>query len=208
VVHAAIDWDWQMPVITLPVFALAGAAFAGSKPASALASRLAVRIALAGGVLVLALIPAFATVSEWHFQRALGWYEADDCSNATSEAHAALKGLSFRPDAHEILGFCEAAAGKRPAALRDLQLAVAEDPDNWETHYGLSIVEAIAKRDPRAEMAQAQELNPKDPRVFFAASFFRPELRHYWAQEAALDLLQVAGQGEATIAALRPRRAP
>jgi O-antigen ligase len=34
-VHAGVDWDWQMPVVSLPAFMLAGAAFARRRPSSA-----------------------------------------------------------------------------------------------------------------------------------------------------------------------------
>jgi hypothetical protein len=33
--HAAIDWDWQLPAVTLPAIVLAGALIAASESASA-----------------------------------------------------------------------------------------------------------------------------------------------------------------------------
>jgi O-antigen ligase len=205
--HAAVDWDWQMPVVTLPAFALAGAAFARRRPQSASSARPRVRWLLGALALLLAAPPAMAAISGSKLTASLTAFEAGNCAKAESEAHDALDVLWFRPDAHEILAYCELADGERSAALRDITRAVAEDPDDWESHEGLSIVQGASGGDPRAEMARALALDPKYALLSVYDGYFSLRNRRYWRQEAALDLLQVTGQNDyQTLEGLRGAR--
>lgn len=204
-IRAGFDWDWQMPVVSLPVFVLAGAGLAqlgaakersSDRRAQSWASRFGARRLAAVAALGLGLVPALMAISESHLKASARAFDANDCAKATSEARASLTVLPFRPDAHEIIAYCELAAGDGAAALRDITTAVGEDPNSWETHEGLSVVEASTGRDPRAEMARAVALNPRNVVTAAYAGYFSYGLRRYWAQEAAFDLLQVSGQND------------
>ena len=43
--------------------------------------------------------------------------------------------------------------------------AVDRDPNSWVYHYGLALVLASKGEDPRAEMAIARRLNPREART-------------------------------------------
>jgi hypothetical protein len=246
-IHAGLDWDWQMPVVTLPVFALAGAALAmftptgearlaesaptgegglarsnptgeagraGSEPAACLDEDLsgraapgrsrAIRAAVGLAGVGVAVVMWLAASSESHVQSSVDAFTLGDCAKAAPDAQASLSVLSFRPDAHEILAYCEAADGRPNSALRNITRAVNEDPDNWETHYGLAVVEGEAGADPRRQMARALALDPKDQVIELGTETFAYRLRRYWRADARLDVLEVAGQGNQTLENLRP----
>jgi hypothetical protein len=97
-VHAGIDWDWQMPVVTAWIFAVAGAALAGeasARRASALGPR--VRGPLAVALLVVAATPVLLMLSEVHLQRAASAFQSGNCTRADSQAVASIDVLSIRP---------------------------------------------------------------------------------------------------------------
>ncbi|MGI8802363.1 MAG: O-antigen ligase family protein [Solirubrobacteraceae bacterium] len=198
-IHAGVDWDWEMPAVTLPVFVLAGAALGRAETAQ----RSRRRPLLALVVLAVAVAPALLNVSQSHLDAGLTAFDANDCAAATSAAHASLEPLDFRHGAHEILGYCDLAQGARGAALAEMAKAVDEDPKNWEPHYGLAIVRAVTGRDPRTAARAALARNPYDPVVAAVAAQFRRDPRRRWATDAASDPLPVNGHYGAALPVLR-----
>lgn len=164
--HAAIDWDWEMPAVSLWVFAAGGVALAapaseGRRSGSRPLARVAVLLVLA----VASLVPITLIVSERRLETAFAAVRADQCSNAVRVALGARGALPSRPEPYEIVGYCEARAGRLDAAARDMEDAIALDPGNWRYHYGLALVQAADAQDPLAAIEEAQRLNPQDPLV-------------------------------------------
>jgi len=129
--RAGIDWDWEMPVVTLWFFAAGGAAVA-RRPHDP--SR--------GGK-----TPA---VIRWPTAAVIA---------AVAEARGSLALLPVRARPHEIIGFCAARDGRAAAGVRPLRRAVERDPRNWEYYYGLAIVRGSAGLDPRPAARTALRLN-------------------------------------------------
>jgi O-antigen ligase len=202
-IHAGFDWDWQMPAVTLPAFVLAGAAVGSSKPSVSVSHRRSTTLALM--VLVIAIVPALMSVSQVHLDNALADFGQGDCASATMEARSALAPLSFRTGAHEVLGYCHAAAGAGIAAESELRRAVGDDPKSWEPRYGLAIVDAAAGHDPRPEIRVALELDPLEAVILSAkARFAGPPSA--WSDDAVAAPLPVDGQYGTDLAALQADR--
>ncbi len=108
--HAGIDWDWEMPAVTLPIFVLAGAAL--GRPAATGASRSRWRPVVGFVVLIVAVVPALLSVSQRRLDSASPRSTSADCATATIEARSSLQPLRFRHAAHEILAYCHAARGE------------------------------------------------------------------------------------------------
>ena len=194
-IHAGIDWDWEMPALTLPVFALAGAACARSRPRAVGAGRQrsALRLIAGLGVLLLLLTPARIAMSQRHLELALTAFRQDRCGAAIDHALAAVDALDEHPAAFELLGFCDVRLGRRELGIRMLEAAVRREPRSWELHYGLALVRGAAGRDPRPALRRARRLNPMEPRVLTALERLDSDRPRVWRRAAAKLPLIVPG---------------
>jgi O-antigen ligase len=163
--HAGVDWQWEMPAVTAWVFAMggmalaapAGAAIGRRRPLGSLA-----RVVAALGVLALLLVPLSLYRSQGPLVEAAQAFARGDCPTAIDRALTSRDVLAVRPEPYELLGYCDVRLGEEQLAVRALQRAVALDPHNWETHYGLALVRGAAGLDPRPQAREAARLNPSD----------------------------------------------
>lgn len=187
-VRAALDWDWEMPVVTLWLFALGGMAIAGPRRASEkrpspVPSRL-VRVVAAIGVLVLAVTPAATAMSQSRLDDAVAAFKRGDCSAAIDSALSSLDALRLRPEPYMVIGYCDIGRGETDLALQAMRNAVERDPGSWETHYGLGLARASAGLDPRSQIATARRLNPLEPRAREAQRLLRGDDPQKWERRA------------------------
>ena len=162
-VHAGTDWDWEMPVATLPAIALGAAACAAGRPAGgrvAAPPQLA-RVLLGLGVLLLALLPGLVWVSQSRLDGAVRAFDRGDCGTAVDRALAANKVLSVRPEPFEVLAYCDARLGQHELSLRAMDAALRRDPESWRLHYGRGIVRAAAGKNPWPSFREARKRNPR-----------------------------------------------
>ncbi len=184
-VHAGIDWDWEMPALTLPVIALLGAACAreavhgDSRRTLGRLPRL-----LAGlGILLLILTPVRLGLSQRYLDQSLTAFRAGDCATATEKALAAAETVDSRPQAFELLGYCDARAGRYALARRMLDAAQRRDPGTWDLHYGSALVRSVGGRDPRPELRRARRLNPLEDAVEDALGRMDSDRPRVWIRE-------------------------
>jgi O-Antigen ligase len=165
-VHAAVDWDWEMPVVTAWVFAIGGAALGtGEAARSSPVTGARGRVPLAAALLVAAVTPALLMLSQAHLQRAADAFDRGSCARAEHEAVSSINVLAVRPEPYQILGYCDISDGRAQDAVAAMRKAVQQEPGSWEYHYGLAIAEGYAGIDPRPELATAVRLDPGEPLV-------------------------------------------
>lgn len=165
-IHAGVDWDWEMPAITVWVFAVGGMALSHRADRSSTGGvRHGVRVMLALAVLLMGVGPGLMLLSENRLDRAVAAYERGDCDRAIDEATSAIAAVDVRPEPYEVVGFCQSRRGFHRLAAEALTRAVALDPDNWEFRYGLAVVRGAGGMNPVAAARAAQALNPLDPVV-------------------------------------------
>ena len=165
--RAGGDWDWEMPVVTLWLFALGGATLATPRRARAgapeagpgLRARCAWRPR--SGCLVLAVTPVRVACRR-PTSTGLSAFERGDCRRRSTSRWGSIDALSYRPEPFQLLAYCDVRLGAPALAVRAMGKAVRLDPDNWEYRYGLALVRAAAGIDPRPAARQAQRLNPKE----------------------------------------------
>jgi O-antigen ligase len=174
-VHAGVDWDWQMPAVTLWLFALGGAALARSP----LESRedegrrersgridgramLIVRVAGVGACVGLAIIPARIAISQDRLNSAIDGMERGDCQTARAEARSALDAVEQRPTPYRVLSLCDMGQGRFPLAVVHAHQALDRDPNNWQLSYTLAVARASAGLDPSGPARRAATLNPSE----------------------------------------------
>ena len=162
--EAGVDWVWEMPAVTLWLFALGGLAL-GSRAESARIREPArfTRVAVGAGVLVLAVTPALVFASQTRLADAVEAFDRGDCEAAIDAALDSSSTLGARPEPFEVLGYCDARLGLDALAIQAMRNAVERDPENWEFRYGLALVTGAAGRDPRQAAEDARRLNPLEP---------------------------------------------
>jgi O-antigen ligase len=161
-IHAGLDWDWEMPVLTLWLFAASGCALAASprRPPWAEGPSVLVRGLVAGGLVIIALTPAAIALSQTQLNESLRALRRGDCGAAERAARDSIDVLSVRAEPYAILAYCKARRGRHDEAMAAMLVAIDREPGNWEYHYGLALVSAAARRDPRPAARKAHELNP------------------------------------------------
>ena len=185
--HAGVDWDWEMPAVTLWFFAIGGAALAAPTRRVRVTHSpypLA-RVGSAIGLLLVAVIPALVTISQGKMSQAVQTFTRHgDCPVVIRQADDAISVLGTRPDAYRLKGYCQARLGRTGQAVSSMRQAVDRDPDNWEFRYSLAVAEAAAGKDPRPAAREALSLDPLEYATQDLVSRFRAGDRKAWRREA------------------------
>lgn len=182
--RASIDWDWEMPSVTLWFFALGGLSLARRHGTPGAAPPPLARVVGMLIVLALAVLPIQAALSQHRLNGAVRAFHAGDCTKAIDRSLAASSALPARPEPFQILAFCDARLGRGELAAEVARKAMARDPHNWEFPYSLAVVQAAAGRDPRAAAARALRLNPKEPLTRDAVRRFKTSDKRLWERRA------------------------
>ncbi|HEX4733218.1 MAG TPA: O-antigen ligase family protein [Thermoleophilaceae bacterium] len=160
-VHAGIDWDWEMPAVTVIFFALGGAALAAhASRARWVPVTQGLRVTAGLLLLVAAATPALIFTSQRQLNDARDALRARDCPRAVDRATASIDTLAIRADPYEVLVLCQATHGQLGLATAAANKAISRDPNNWRYHYDLGLLQGAAGLQPRPEIAEAHALNP------------------------------------------------
>lgn len=162
-VHAGIDFDWELPALTLPVLAAGGLALAAPDRGTAERSRslpVAARVAVAVVALGLMALPVLVHRSQTSVDAALRAFRDGDCATAQREARRARGALPSRPAPYEVLAWCAVRGRQAQEALAFSAAAVRRDPGDWELRLSDAIVHARLGRDPRPGFAAALARRP------------------------------------------------
>jgi O-antigen ligase len=185
--RAGVDWDWEMPAVTLWLFALGGAAIAASgrrrTPLFGVPSP-PLRAALTVACLGLAIVPALVLISQSRLDSSARAFERGDCPAAVDRARSSTSALAMRPEPYEIIAFCEARVGSPQRAVQAIENAIDRDPLNWEYRYGLAIMRGVAGLNPRPAARRARQLNRFNTEANEAVRRFATSSRQEWRRQA------------------------
>ena len=151
--HAAQDWDWEVPAVTVPAIVCAVALLVADRRPSGQPLRLRTAGAVVAGVLAALTLAAYAGT------RALE--VAETGSDASARRAARLQPWSAQP--WRVLGEAQLAAGEVEKARETFLDALDRDDRDWELWLDLALASEGAERD-RA-LARAQDLNPLEPAI-------------------------------------------
>jgi hypothetical protein len=190
-VRAGLDWDWEMPAITLWLFCMGGAALAVSPRhrSRPLRVRPGLRLLMALVALAVGIVPAALAVSQHRLDQAQAAFDRGDCRHAESEARGSLDVIGFRAEPQELVSLCAARRGDLRAALAAAREAVRRDPGQWRYRYDLALIAGASGADPQPDARLAGTLNPRDPVARGASQ----ELSGPDAQGIARALLSLPG---------------
>jgi hypothetical protein len=145
--RAGVDWDWEMPVVTIPFFAAAGLALSprggrargGASRARGADGRgagvgwtpgargraILSLLCVAGVVLPVLIVGSQNRLGE--AENAL-YASTPDCVTASTAARESIGWLDMRPEPFEVLGFCDLRSGRPADAVVQMRRAVRVDP--------------------------------------------------------------------------------
>jgi len=186
-VRAGVDWDWEMPVVTLGFFAAAGLALSPRKESGpgwvpGYRSRLIIGLLCIASV----TLPVLIIGSQSQLGDAERALYASNCTTASSAALSSIGWLDVRSEPYEVLGFCDIRRGLPRQAVSEMRRAVHLDPGSWETYYALAIAQASAGIDPRAAAQRALRMNPFEPLTRQAVREFQTPTPTEWVSRATV----------------------
>ena len=159
--HAGVDWDWEMVAVTITALLCGTAALVRSRSDGEVPISRGWRFGLVGVPLVLAAI-GFVGVNG---NGALA--DAHDHANqrqwAASEADGAkAEGwVPWSSDPWRYVGEAQLAQGDRSSAAQSFRTAIDKDPNDPDLWQGLAY--ATTGRERREAVTEALRLNPRNP---------------------------------------------
>jgi len=162
--HVALDWDWQIPAVTLVGVSCAAGLLVVARPEDAeRAPPTRVRMGL-GALLVPLLVAGLVVhVGNRAADRSQSALDTGNDARAVTDARRARTWMPWAAQPWRLLGEAELAAHRDGAARTSLKRALARDPDNWITWYDLSTVTTGTARV--SALARARRLNPLAPEL-------------------------------------------
>jgi O-antigen ligase len=157
-VHAAQDWDWELPAVTLAGLACAVAllVLAERQPRTALMPR--VRASALAAAVLIAVASLGALAGNEALAAASNALDQDHPSKAERDGRLAQRLVPWSPDPWRLHGEALLSTGNVKAARRDFRQALAKDPADWESWADLALVTEGAER--RDALVHARRLNP------------------------------------------------
>jgi hypothetical protein len=163
VVHAGVDWDWEMPVLIVPGLIIAASLLVWARREDAAPPSDRARAGLLG-VVGLAMVFALITlVGNMSLAQAL---TAAGNGNWTASARDARRAHTWAPwssEPYRLLGEAQLGAGDTKAAIASFNKALGKSPDDWNVWFDMA--RATTGRPQQQALAHAARLNPLSPEI-------------------------------------------
>jgi hypothetical protein len=159
-VHTGVDWDWELPAVTLAGL-LCGVAMLLAARRSFRSPRLSAGVRWTGVVVVViaAGFSAVGLVGNTALSRSDAARENHDWAQAASDARRAKMWMPWSPKPWEALGRAQLGAGLLPAARASFRKGISMDSGDWELWYRLAGASTGAER--RRALRRAAVLIPR-----------------------------------------------
>ena len=155
-IHAAVDWDWEMPVLTLTAFLFAGVLVAGGSDRSFQLTARA-RTTLVGVVSLIGVVAFVGLIGNSALTAAVVDLEGGSPKSAEREARHARSWSLWSAEPERVLAVAAATQGDRRAAREHALAALRRDPGNvrlWRLLWSVS---------PADRMHAFQRITTLDP---------------------------------------------
>ncbi len=161
---AALDWDWQLPAVTLAALACGTALLAAARPnGGARPADRRLRIAAVALAVPLAAFVFAAQIGAGALTASDRAAARSDERAAASEARRAETWLPWSTAGTQLLGEAQLASGDIEAAHRTLLGALASDHSDWSLWFDLGLTETGPAR--AQALAEAKRLNSLSPEL-------------------------------------------
>jgi hypothetical protein len=162
--HIAIDWDWELPAVT--VSSLLCASYLVAAPSDdRIELRLGARVAGFAGACAIGAASLAGLVANGAVWEATGALRRGDLGRARSEALKAKRWGLWSVEPTQLLGEIELAAGNRRRAATLAREALRREPNRY--WLWVALARATAGPEQHLALARAHALNPRElpPRI-------------------------------------------
>ncbi len=156
--HAAVDWDWEIPLLALVALACGVTLLVLDPRRRSVALTTGRRIALVGAVCAALGAALVVHVGNRAAGDALDALAADEPERAAVAARRAQAWMPWSSEGDQLLGEALAEDGRDEAAREVLRRAARRNPGEWSLWYDLATVTTAIERVNA--LTRARELNP------------------------------------------------
>jgi hypothetical protein len=160
-VHAGVDWDWEMTAVTITALLSGTAALVRSRSDSEVPLSRRWSFGLVGVPLTLAAIGFIGVNGNGALSDAREDANAGRWAASEADAKKAQPWLPWSSDPWQMVGEAQLARGDRSAAEKSFRTAISKDPNDPDLWQGLAY--AATGRERRQAVTQALRLNPRNP---------------------------------------------
>ena len=163
-VHAAVDWDWEMPTVTLTALFLGVALLAAARrEGEPRPLRRGLRWPALAGTAALFGFALLGLLGNSAVSASSKARSAGDYAEAKADAQRAMHFAPWSFEPWRKLGEAQYLSGDVAAARVNFRKAVAKDPNDWTLWYELAY--ATKGAESKRAYAEASRLNPLDDRL-------------------------------------------
>ena len=163
--HAAVDWDWEIPAVTVPALlcaaALVSTAVSAEDPWRA-GRRRWIALALVVPVVAVALV---AHVGNRAAAASIAAADDGDAERAHAEAQRAVRWAPWSEEALLLRGEAELDLGDEAAARRSIERALDRNDESWAAWLALAVAAGDDEELRERALERAKALNPRSPEV-------------------------------------------
>jgi hypothetical protein len=160
--HSAVDWDWEMPVVTVTGLLCAAALLNVQRSDADVATPRQTRIAALGAAVaacaILLALDAAALVGSDSLHHAVKSLQSGAWASAARSARTAARWQPWSAEPYDLLGQAQLARGERRAAAESFRQALRLDDQRWQTWYELGLISPGQER--RIALEHILTLNP------------------------------------------------
>jgi O-Antigen ligase len=158
VVHAGLDWDWQLPAVTVSGLLCAASLLVIAQPQKARRRRRRTPAALITVTLAVAALAAFAAVGNRQLAASEHAANRGDWITAGRDAMEASRWQPWSSEPRFLIADAKLATGDRAGALADFDAAIRTSPDDWRIWY--EIGRSGDRQQRKRALAALLYLNP------------------------------------------------
>jgi hypothetical protein len=168
VIHAGVDWDWEISGVTLTALVIAALAVVAARRRESRIVTGALRVPAAGLVVIVSLGTTVAFLGNGALARAQDAAAAKSFGDAVDDANRARRLMPWSPWPLITRGDAQLGAGDASEAAASYRHAISIDSGEWRAWLGLAF--ATTGQERKAAFARARGLYPNSSELNVAAA--------------------------------------
>jgi len=162
-VHAGVDWDWELSGVTLTGLLIASLALVSARSNVTRTIGPAARFTGLTVVLLAGTFAAVGLLGNTALALATNMVSAERYAKALAPAARARRWMPWSAEPLVVRGEAELGAGDLPAARASFRKAIAMDDSEWRSWLGLAL--ASSGKEQTHALSRARRLYPTSPEV-------------------------------------------